>query len=141
MIFGTIAQASFAQGAPDKGIVAFKSMLGGKSLQCVPTNHAPPYSPAHRGDNGYFTVSVNSKNQIEVTDAGDRGYGFSNGNFTDIATVGKKAFLTVGDDGNQTLAIDFDRMGAFTENCANAVVNDYSNFDYTGSIPVTCCLK
>ena len=123
----------------DDGIKNLKRLLEEKSLQCVPKDHRKPDKDSYRGDDGYFTVSVNSKFEVYILDAGDSGYGFSSGNFTDIATTGRKVFLTVGDDGSQTLAIDFDQF-VDANKCGTAALLDYSDGDYDATIALNCCL-
>ena len=137
--FSFTVHAETPKSPVDDGIKNLKRLLGEKSLRCVPKDHRKPYKDSYRGDDGYFTVSASSKFEVNILDAGDSGYGFSSGNFTDIATTGEKVFLTVGDDGSQTLAIDFDQLGDSSK-CGTAALLDYSDSDYDDTIALTCCL-
>ena len=120
-------------------------LLNSKSLQCTPKYNQKTVDPAYRGDEGYFNLDVRSK-AISITDAGTSGYGFSNGSFQDIAFADQRLYLSVGDDGFQTLVFDFNEIGARSElqnNCAAGILLDASEgaYDLQSSIDLICCLE
>jgi hypothetical protein len=131
-------------GAKDQATIQLANILKGKKLSCEPADHHKPYSPAYRGDDGYFDVSVVS-NKITISNNGSDGYGFSNGSVGDYAFTGATTFvLTVGDDGSQTLMFDFNTIGSDSSlpaDCANGNLVSEPDQNEFSSSTLTCCLK
>ncbi len=138
-----------ASAAPSKTFMKwFSNQLNGKSLVCTPEGKRGTTSTeSDRGDYGYFTLSaetVKRKKQIVISDSGDSGYGFSNGNINGAVHLSHVLFLEVGDDGSQTLRFDFSSIGADSEypkNCAVGILISESEVNILESDNVECCLK